>query len=35
MCMINERKGSRIIKILLKKNSEEALVLTEAKLQEV
>ena len=33
--MINECKGSRIIKIPLKKNSEEGLVLTEAKLQEI
>lgn len=35
MCVINECKGSRIIKIPLKKNSEEGLVLTKAKLQEI
>lgn len=35
MCAINECKGSRIIKIPLKKNSEEGLVLTKAKLQEI
>ena len=35
MCVINECKGSRIIKIPLKKNSEEGLVLTEDKLQKI
>lgn len=35
VCVINECKGSRIIKIPLTKNSEEGLVLTKAKLQEI